>query len=71
MRNKETHEIQLKTHKELESRMINEYVRKGKLSGEGDLFSESNDEKKLRDEAYRIKNREIGYKPMMEEKIID
>ena len=51
--------------------MINDYVRKGKLSGEGDLFSESNDEKKLRDEAYRIKNREIGYKPMMEEKIID
>ena len=28
-------------------------------------------QKKLRDEAYRIKNREIGYKPMMEEKIID
>lgn len=28
-------------------------------------------EKKLRDEAYRIKNREIGYKPMMEEKITD
>ena len=71
IRDKETHEIQLKTHKELESRMINEYVKKGQLWDIGGLFSELNDEKKQREEAYRIKNREIGYKPKMEEKVID
>ena len=71
IRDKETYEIQLKTHKELEARMINEYVRKGKLWDIGGLFAELNDEKKQREEAYRIKNREIGYKPAMEEIVID
>ena len=71
IRDKETYEIQIKTHKELEYHKINDYVRKGKLWDIDGLFSELNDEKKQREEAYRIKNREIGYKPTMEEKVID
>lgn len=73
VRSKDNHEILLKTHKELEANMINEYVRKGKLWDTGGLFPELGNEEEQRMEAYRIKNREIGYVPSLnnDEQTID
>ena len=41
--------------------MIDEYIKKGKLWPLGGLFPELNDGEKQRIEAYRLKNKEIGY----------
>lgn len=61
VRDKNTHTIQAKKHKELETEMIDEYIKKGKLWPLGGLFPELNDGEKQRIEAYRLKNKEIGY----------
>lgn len=73
VRDKGAHNIQVKTHKELEEYMINEYVKKGKLWEIGGLFPELDNEKERRIEAYRLKNNDIGYIPSYsdEEEIID
>lgn len=73
VRNKDTYNVQVKMHKELEDCMINEYVKKGKLWEIGGLFPELNDEKIRRGEAYRLKNNDIGYISSLpnEEQIID
>lgn len=73
IRDKDTHNIQVKKHKELENNMINEYIKKGKLWEIGGLFPEWDNEEKRRKEAYRLKNNDIGYIPSLpnEEQIID
>lgn len=49
------------THKQLQDKMVAEYVQKGKLPEVDLLFGEYTEEKQLRD-AYRLKNKAIGYK---------
>lgn len=54
---------ELAGHRQLLERMIDEYVRKGKLkdTAQLDLFEEYTEEDQIRD-AYRLKNKAIGYK---------
>lgn len=73
MRNKTTNEVYLKSHQELESSMIAEYIKKKKLSETGGLFNDYSLEQQ-RIDAYILKNHEIGYIPnnsTEEEQIID
>jgi len=58
----------LATHKQLEEEMINLYLhaRKPLLADVDELFGTYTDEDQLRD-AYRLKNKEIGYRQQQEE----
>ena len=58
----------LATHKQLEKDMINQYLhaRKPLLADVDELFRTYTDEDQLRD-AYRLKNKEIGYRQQQEE----
>lgn len=72
VRNKTTHEISIKSHKELECSMISEYIKKKKLRETGGLFDDYSFEQQ-RIDAYKLKNHEIGYIPnsIEEQQIID
>jgi len=73
-RNKATKEIELKSHKELEVRMIKEYLSKKspELKEVGRTLFDEYSEEEQRIDAYRLKNRDIGFIPSMEEQeIID
>ncbi len=56
------HTEEIVPHAILEKEMIDEYVKKKKLSEVDDMFGEY-DATTQRNDAYRIKNQEIGYKP--------
>lgn len=58
----------LATHKQLEKEMINQYLhaRKPLLADVDELFRTYTDKDQLRD-AYRLKNKEIGYRQQQEE----
>lgn len=60
MKNKETHEICLKSQQELERTMIAAYIKKKKLRETGGLFDDYSPEQQ-RIDAYILKNHEIGY----------
>lgn len=55
---------QSETHKVLEEKMIAEYIKKGKLPEVDLLFGEYTQQDQVRD-AYRLKNKAIGYKSEM------
>jgi hypothetical protein len=57
----------LATHAEVEKRMVNEFLhsRKYHLAETDDLFGTYTAEDQLAD-AYRLKNKEIGYKPELQ-----
>lgn len=75
MRDKESKEIVLKSHEELEKSMIKEYLSKKnhELRETGtDLFGESYSKEEQRRDAYRLKNRDIGFIPAQpEEEVYD
>ena len=56
------HNEEIVPHAVLEKEMIDEYVRKGKLSEVDQMFGEYTEDMQ-RVDAYRLKNKEIGYKP--------
>lgn len=56
------HGEEIVPHAELEQKMIDEYVKKGTLSEVDLMFGEYTAEEQ-RIDAYRLKNKEIGYKP--------
>lgn len=57
----------LATHSEVEKRLVNEFLhsRKYHLSEVDELFGTYTAEDQLKD-AYRLKNKEIGYKPALQ-----
>lgn len=72
-RDKSTQEIVVKSHKELENYMIKEYLskRNHELREIGtNLFGESYSKEEQRNDAYRLKNRDIGFIPTQHEKDI-
>lgn len=56
------------THQQLQAKMIDDYVQKGKLPEIDMLFCEYTAEDQVRD-AYRLKNKAIGYKVEMAEEL--
>lgn len=72
-RDKTTNEIIALSHKELESRMIKEYLskRNHELRETGiNLFGESYSKEEQRRDAYKLKNRDIGFIPTQPEEDI-
>lgn len=57
------------SHCELQNQLIAEYVRKGKLPEIDLLFGEYTEQDQIRD-AYRLKNKSIGYKTEMTEELL-
>lgn len=57
------------SHCELQNQLIAEYVRKGKLPEVDLLFGEYTEQDQIRD-AYRLKNKAIGYKTEMSEELM-
>lgn len=57
------------SHCELQNQLIAEYVRKGKLPEIDLLFGEYTEQDQIRD-AYRLKNKSIGYKTEMTEDLL-
>lgn len=57
------------SHCELQNQMIADYVRKGKLPEIDMLFGEYTEQDQIRD-AYRLKNKAIGYKAEMSEELV-
>lgn len=57
------------SHFELQNQLIAEYVRKGKLPEIDLLFGEYTEQDQIRD-AYRLKNKSIGYKTEMTEELL-
>lgn len=73
-RNNTTKQIELKTHKELEIQMIKEYLskRNPELREIGKTLFDEYSEEEQRIDAYRLKNREIGFIPSIPDlEIID
>ena len=60
-------DAKLATHSEVEKRLVNEFLhsRKYHLSEVDELFGTYTAEDQLKD-AYRLKNKEIGYKPALQ-----
>ena len=56
------HSEEIVPHSDLESEMISEYVKRKKLNEIDQMFGEYSAEAQ-REDAYRLKNKEIGYKP--------
>lgn len=57
------------SHCDLQNQLISEYVRKGKLPEVDLLFGEYTEQDQIRD-AYRLKNKSIGYKTEMTEELL-